>query len=136
MADITTVTDELRMHQMVMAQRGTAGEALAKGEFVYKSDGGWVKVDATAVGTCPIFALRGLVMNSAVASGEPVDVLIMGDFGGFSGMTEGAPAYASETAGALADAMPEDVDTVVLVAGYAKSATVITLVGPQLGIVN
>lgn len=136
MADITTVTDELRMHQVVMTQRGTAGEALAKGQYVYKGSTGWLLVDATAASTCPVDALRGLVMNNAVASGEPVDVLIMGDFGGFSGMTEGAPVYASETAGALANAAASGSTKVTLVAGFAKSATVVTLSGQMVGSVN
>jgi hypothetical protein len=75
-------------------------------------------------------------MNDTVANGDPVDVLTQGDFGGFSGMTQGAPVYASETAGALADAAASGSTKVTLVAGFAKSATVVTLPGQMVGSVN
>jgi hypothetical protein len=80
-----------------------AAAAITKGQAVYQTAAGLAGVaDANAAG---LQQFRGLAL-SGVATGQIVSVLIEGEVAGFdlSGMNYDAPAFLSDTAGALADA--------------------------------
>jgi len=86
------------------------------GQGVYiKSNGHGALSNAGAAGT---MKCRGIA-SIGVLAGQAVALITRGRFGGFSGMTPGADVFASNTAGALADAA----GTVPQTVGYALSAT-------------
>ncbi len=101
-----------------------AGEALTVGNSVYvASDGDAQKSDGNAAASARAI---GLVVESydgetSIASGDPCTVCVFGPVSGLSGMTPGANAYVSDTAGALATTA----GTYSRIMGYAETAGVL-----------
>ena len=111
MADLTLVAADIRPLPGAMVVRMKAGSGgLTVGQAVYISaDDTVLAADADVDASAQVF---GVVVSSTVegvttvAAGSWCDVLVFGQVTGFYGMTAGDMAYASITAGALADAPP------------------------------
>lgn len=133
MADITVTAADVRPLPGALVVRLPAAEAIDLGEAVYVNGSGQAALaDADADASSRILGICVSAPDgaAAAATGDTIDVLYMGRMTGFSGMTPGGIAYASTTAGALADAAPAGASGDYLhVAGTALSATVL-LVNP------
>jgi len=96
-----------------------AGAAVTAGQALYVDANGRVQ-PCSASGSSPVNRFRGIALNPAGA-GQAVSVLKQGPVGGFnlSGLAYDAAVYASNSAGALADAA----GTTSLVAGRVMAMT-------------
>lgn len=109
MADVTSTAALVRPAPGAVIKRKKAYEALAPGNAVYlKSDDTVAKADADAEATAQVVGIVISVPNGgeACAAGDNVDICVFGEVFGFTSLTPGALAYASTTAGAIADAAP------------------------------
>lgn len=108
----------------------TAGETLTEGQMVAikAADGYAWKADADVSTARPAIG----VIGKGGTVGTKVEIITSGILGGFSGLTKGAPAYLSETAGAITQSAPTWAQQV----GVAISATEY-LINPQVsGVVS
>jgi len=82
----------------------TAGHALSIGDVVClkDADGYAYKADADNATLRPAVG----IVTKAGAAGESVSIMTLGIFGGYSGLTEGAPVYLSGTAGTATQTAP------------------------------
>ncbi len=103
------------------AVNGTAGENLSERDMVYlASDGEWYQIDADAVSTVAIGAVRGCVAESGgITNNSTGVILLQGAVSGFSGLTNGGAVYAGTTAG-----------------GYTQTRPVVSDGGGQIAIVE
>lgn len=106
MADLTVTASQFRPMEVIEARLipMIAAEAITKGQAVYQNTSGNAALsNAGASGT--VATLVGIA-TSTVPAGAAVDVLHYGRLAGMgvSGLNAGAAVYASNTAGALADA--------------------------------
>ena len=85
---------------------GTAGEALTTGQAVCLKDAdGYVyKADANDSDLRPAVGVVG--SKTASASGQSVEVIVVGVLNGWSSLAENGTSYLSETAGALTQSAP------------------------------
>lgn len=115
MAAITVTAADVRPLQGSITIRAVADEALTVGDLVYVDAytgniPGVKKTVATAIATSIVL---GMVVagapekngSTSVASGDIVDVAVLGPVTGFSGATAGGFVWASDTAGVAADAV-------------------------------
>jgi len=95
----------------------TAGEDLATGDVVClkAADGKAYQADASDALLRPAVGIVG----KDGASGDKVEIVAAGVFGGYSALTEGGAAYLSETAGAITQVAPAWSQQI----GFAVSAT-------------
>lgn len=98
---------------------GTAGEALSTGQAVSikDADGLVYKADAATAALRPAIGVVGA--KAAAASGDAVEVVVIGIFSGWTTLSEGANGYLSETPGAITQSAP----TYSQVIGSAISTT-------------
>lgn len=84
----------------------TAGEALATGEIVClkDADGYAYKADANDAALRPAIGIVG--SKTASASGETVEIIVIGVLSGWSSLSEGGNGYLSETAAAVTQSAP------------------------------
>jgi hypothetical protein len=113
----------------------TAGEALAIRDLIYQDvfnqrSGGadrWYKVDTDAVGPVFIGPRIGIALAAISSGASGTAQLRPGRVAGFSGLTAGAPVFASATAGGVTQTAPAIPATGTQNAtrriGYAASAT-------------
>jgi hypothetical protein len=96
----------------------TAGEDLATGEVVClkDADGKAYQADANDAALRPAIG----VVRLAADSGDQVEIIVVGVLRGWSSLKEGAPAYLSETAGAITQTAPTSYQQEV---GWAISTT-------------
>lgn len=130
MADIAKTASLIRPLVGAVVERYTAGGAGALGDLVYEDANGNVQVtDADAAGTTYGFGIVISAPNGATSfvSGDAVDVVVFGRVTGFSGGTPHDIVYASNNAGAVADAAGTTSHKV----GRMRSATVL-FVNPAL----
>lgn len=130
MADIVKTPSLIRPLIGAVIERYTAGGSGSLGDLVYEDANGNVQVtDADAAGTTYGFGIVISAPNGATTfvSGDALDVCVFGRVTGFSGMTPHDVLYASNTAGAIADAAGTTSHKV----GRARSATVL-FVNPPL----
>jgi len=94
-----------------------AGEALATGQVVClkDADGKAYKADANDTALRPSLGIVG----KAAASGESVEIIVLGVLSGWTSQSEGVNVYLSETAGAVTQSAP----TYAQVVGVALSTT-------------
>lgn len=94
-----------------------AGETLTTGHLVCikDADGYAWKADADAAALRPAIGIIG----KGGASGSTVEIIVQGRLSGWSGLSEGAWLYLSETAGAATQSAP----TYSQIVGYAISTT-------------
>ncbi len=85
---------------------GTSGEALATGNVVClkDSDGYVYKADANDASLRPAVGIVG--SKSASASGQSVEVIVVGVLSGWSSLSENGSGYLSETAAAVTQSAP------------------------------
>lgn len=107
-------------------RRHIAGGVLAVGQLVSLSADGFVDPADGNIALGTLARPIGIVVSSydgetAIASGDPVSVVVFGPVSGFSGMTPGDNHYLSDTAGKVADA----VGTYDKIVGYAEAATIL-----------
>ncbi|WP_422929030.1 hypothetical protein [Singulisphaera sp. PoT] len=106
MANLTVTADAVAIcHRPETAEiwRGVAAEVITPGQTVYQTSAGTWGVGAA--GTNGKYQIRGIALNKAGA-GQAVEILIKGFVSGFnlSSLAYDAQVFASDTAGALADA--------------------------------
>lgn len=155
--DVTIVSSPA-LHTVNLDIAATAGETLGAGQLVFLADGSdsttagrWHLTDADTVSKSSGARIVGMTL-AAIASGATGTVRVQGRVTGLSGLTAGAPYYASGTAGALAASPPtnrrfagvaESASTFVLATGLIEAAapTLLTLsvagnatVGGTLGV--
>lgn len=155
--DVTIVSSPA-LHTVNLDISATAGETLAAGALVFLADGSdsttagrWHLTDADTVSKSSGARIVGVTL-AAIASGSTGSVRVQGRVTGLSGLTAGAPYYASATAGAFAATPPtnrrfvgaaESSSTFVLATGIVEAAapTLLTLavagnttVGGTLGV--
>ena len=84
----------------------TAGEALATGEVVClkDADGYAYKADANDAALRPAIGIVGSL--TASASGDTVEIIVVGALTGWSSLSEGGNGYLSETAAAVTQSAP------------------------------
>lgn len=84
---------------------GTAGETLTTGQAVCikDADGYIYKADANDGDLRPAI---GVVGSKGASSGGAVEIVVVGVLSGWSTLSEGAPCYLSETAGAITQSAP------------------------------
>lgn len=124
LADITTGTATI-----------TAGENLADRDVIYQDvfnqrgggTGLWYKVDTDATSPVRISPRVGIAL-AAIASGNTGSAQVLaGRVSGFSGLTAGAPVWASATAGGVTQTEPvipsSGTQIATRLVGYAASAT-------------
>ena len=102
----------------------SAAEELTIGNCVYvNTDGDVAKADANAVASARGIGIvvEGIDSETTIDSGERCSVCVFGPVSGFSGMTPGANAYVSDTAGGLDTAA----GTCSRIMGYAERAGVL-----------
>lgn len=97
----------------------TAGEALATGNVVCikSADGYAYKADANDADLRPAIGIVG--SKTASASGDSVEIILVGVLTGWSSLTEGGNAYLSETAAAVTQSAPSWNQKI----GFALNAT-------------
>lgn len=123
MADISVTALKVSPLKGAITRDFTAGGSGSVGNLVYIDGANGAKqADGSAAGTAEA---RGIVVaveggKTTFVSGDRLTVVILGPVAGFAGMTPGALHYASDTAGALADAA----GTATKCVGFAESATV------------
>jgi len=107
MADLTVVAADVRPLSGAVIRGGALGEAAGVGDSVMmKNDGLFWKSNAAAAGTmCSLGVIVAIGTEGAVAgaAGDRVSVQRAGPTAGFT-VVAGAKAFASNTAGKLADA--------------------------------
>jgi len=99
-----------------------SGYTAAAGDLVFMgSSSKWLEVDADAVATCN--GLIGIALE-AKNDTEAMKVALPGSMVRFDAWnwTVGATLYAGETLGAMQEAMPTGVDTIIKVVGFAVNA--------------
>lgn len=96
---------------------GTAGEAITEGQLVCvkAADGLIYKADGNDAALRPAVGMAG----KSSASGVAVEIVVLGRFSGWSGLSPGAYGYLSETAGDVTQSAPSYSQIV----GFATSAT-------------
>jgi len=123
-ADLTVTAANVRPLDGAVCRGFKLGGAAAPGDCVYvASDGDVEKADAnvslaTAAGIGVVVAIQG--GKSSGVAGDSVTVCMFGPVAGFSGLTPGARAYVSDTAGKLSTTA----GTAKRCMGFAESATV------------
>jgi hypothetical protein len=127
MADVTVTAGDVRLISGPV-RRFKAGGTGSLGDFVYVADDGDVEqTDADAAASAQstgVVISAGQEGATTFAAGDPLDVALPGAIvTGFSGLTPGAPVYASVTPGAGADAIPAAAGDYIWVSGRAISAT-------------
>ncbi|MGE0463432.1 MAG: hypothetical protein AB7Q16_18880 [Vicinamibacterales bacterium] len=139
--DVTIVSSPA-LHTVNLDIAATAGETLAAGSLVFLADGSggttagrWHLTDADTVSKSSGARIVGMSL-AAMASGATGTVRVQGRVTGLSGLTAGAPYYASATAGALAATPPtnrrfagvaESSSTFVLATGIVEAAEPVLL---------
>ena len=128
MTALTIVPANVRPLLGAVTRPYTAGEAMGVGKPVYmKSDGLVWLTDADAAASAKVLGVVVAVSGYGAlvaAAGDQVDVTLAGPITGYSGMTPGADAFVSATAGELQDAAPAGASGDYLYnIGYALSAT-------------
>jgi hypothetical protein len=117
-----TNAEHIKPLEGAIIRRGTLGATTLAGQPVtLQSDGYWDPTDASAAQVTVAIAVQGGV------AGDRVDLVRYGPVVCFTAATVGALIYASDTAGAFAEAAGT-ADTII---GYAESATVL-FVQPQI----
>lgn len=106
--EVTVTTTDVRPLNDCTIARAVAGEALALGDAVYVSSYSGnlpvvSKADGSAVATANVLgiAIAGALANTAIASGETLDVVTNGPVTGYASMTSGNTIWISDTAGRL-----------------------------------
>lgn len=94
-----------------------AGETLTTGDIVSikDADGYAYKADANDAALRPAVGIVG----QGAASGSKAEIIVIGLFSGYTSLSEGQPAYLSETAGTITQSAPSYVQQI----GTAISAT-------------
>lgn len=94
-----------RVKQVIMRVSGTAGETVTTGHAagVKDADGEWYKADANDATIRPAI---GIVGSKTGGDGETVEIVVIGVLTGWTSLSEGAPVYLSETAGAFTQSAP------------------------------
>lgn len=121
MAAITKVSKQIRPLGGAIIRTFTANAAINFGEAVTlrTADG---KVEKTANGTAKCIGIAvsgsGGMGAASIAAGQEVGVVVFGPVAGYSGMTPGAQAFLSATAGGLDTAGTNGV-------GYSESSEVV-----------
>jgi hypothetical protein len=125
MGDITVTAANVRALQAngAIVRNYTAGGSINVGDAVYIASDGDVEqadgsADSTAFGIG--IAVEGYDETTAIASGEPVSVCVLGPVSGFSGATPGSKGWISDTAGQLGTAAGSSAHEL----GYFESATI------------
>lgn len=108
-----------------IVEAGTAGAALAFGELCYlnNEDSRWELVDANL--SDGYDKKLGMCVLAAGADGNATKMLLFGKIradGKFPTLTIGAPAYMSETAGAIVTTAPSTTDAAVRIIGFGNTA--------------
>ncbi len=107
MADLTITARSVRALPNAVVRDFIAGGAGNVGDAVYVDSTGKVQqASAAAAGTAiaiGVVVSVGSLGAAAFASGDAVNVQILGAVNGFSGLTPGTRVYLSNTAGKLAD---------------------------------
>lgn len=105
MADLTVTPVKVKPLPTSIRRDFIAGGSGNVGDFVYVDSNGKVQqADASAAGT--VGTTIGIVVSAssfgstAFVSGDAVSVVVLGPVTGFSSLTPGSLAYASDTAGA------------------------------------
>jgi hypothetical protein len=120
-----TTAANVRPLQGAIVRRFTASAAITAGSAVYMSGNNTVAHAAGgAVGTNKVI---GIAINAAAASGDPVDVVVLGPVNCGTSGTAGAAAQLNDTAGAY----DETGGTKKCVIGLVLNATTI-FVRPQI----
>jgi len=124
MADITVTAASVRPLGGAVIRRYAAGGAGTVGNSVYIASDGDVEVtDANSTTTLDTIGLvvgvNGQVGATTWVAGDELDVVLQGPVTGLAGMTPGATAYVSDTAGAVADAAGSN----TYIIGKAETAT-------------
>lgn len=136
-ADVTVWTQDnvsaVPNTQVDLDVTATAGEALTAGDAAYISagDGGrsvgrWYKTDADNTYASSTAGMVGMVPTD-IASGDSGSVRLSGRLTGLSGLTIGAPYYASATAGLITTVAPTNARFI----GVADSLTSVVLAPNQ-----
>lgn len=108
-----------------IVEAGTAGAALAFGDLCYLNDNDsrWELADANL--SDGYDKKLGMCVLAAAADGDATKMLLWGKIRAdakFPTLTIGAPAYMSETAGAIVVAQPTTADAAIRVVGQANTA--------------
>lgn len=123
MADVTVVAALVRPLTGCRTVRFTAGSAMTPGQPVYISGDDTVSLtNGGALGTasCIGVVVGGAAGGAAIASGEEVDVAILGPVTGYStNMVAGTRFYCKDAAGVIADVA----GTKATLIGVGKNAT-------------
>lgn len=135
--DVTIVSSPA-LHTVNLDVQATAGETVGAGQLVFLADGSdsttagrWHLADADLASKSSQARTVGITLG-AITVGGTGSVRVQGRVTGLSGLTPGAPYYASATAGALAASPPanrryvgmaETTSTFVMAAGILDATT-------------
>jgi hypothetical protein len=125
-----TITSAAKVRPLngAITRRGTAGATLTPGQAVYLDGAnGWKLADADAQASAQA---RGVVVSDgygsvSFASGQVVDIVVLGPVEGYASMTPGGPVYVSPTAGALDQTLSSTAADYNFIIGWAEQATVL-----------
>lgn len=136
--EVTVTTTDVRPLNGAIVRRAVASAAIALGDVVYISSYSGnlpvvAKTNGGAVATCNPFgiAVAGAMANTSIATGEALDVVVLGPVTGYSGMTSGNTIWASDTVGRLSTV----VGTKSGVVGVAETPETV-FVRPSLHVVS
>lgn len=118
-ATVETVAEHVKPLEGAIVRRYTAGSAITAGMPVTLAADGYI--DPSDASDATLSFCKGIAVQTAVAAGDRIDVVVFGPVNCMTAATVGGLVYVSDTAGALA----ESVGTKDTIIGQADSATVL-----------